>query len=136
MTALRAFFREHSRLAFVLVVLAMSIRALVPSGYMVGGPAKVLTVQICADAQLGALTKQIVIPHTGDTSKGTSEHTGDEGHCAFSSLAMASLSGADGVLLARALLFILALGFASFQLPRVDRPAHLRPPLRGPPAYS
>ncbi len=46
---------------------------------------------------------------------------------------MASLAGADALLLAAALAFILALGFAPATAPRPRRAVWLRPPLRGPP---
>ncbi|RYG21087.1 MAG: hypothetical protein EON93_26245 [Burkholderiales bacterium] len=66
--------------------------------------------------------------------------TGDEhgGHasdntCPYSLMPIASLSGADGVQLAIALVFILALGFASVVVPRLAATPYLRPPLRGPP---
>lgn len=135
MHALRAFLRTNRRLALALVALALVIKALVPAGYMLGGPlgdgARVLTVAICADASGGLTTKQITVP-----SDGKSGHAKAEGTCAWGLLAMAALSGADVLLLALALAFILALGLApSRPAPRPQR-AYLRPPLRGPPAFA
>jgi hypothetical protein len=53
MELLRAFFRDHRRLAALLVALALCVKALVPAGYMPGAHGKVLTVEICADASGG-----------------------------------------------------------------------------------
>lgn len=134
MHAIRAFLRTNRRLALGLVVLALAIKALVPAGYMLGGPlgdkAHVLTIAICGDASGGQLTRQIVVP-----SDGKSDHAKAEGACAWGALAMAALGGADVLLLALALAFILALGFApSRRAARIQR-TYLRPPLRGPPAF-
>jgi hypothetical protein len=67
--AIRAFLRTNRRLALGLVVLALVIKALVPAGYMLGGPlgdkAHVLTIAICGDASGGPLTQQIVVPSDG-----------------------------------------------------------------------
>ena len=53
--------------------------------------------------------------------------------CAFGGLGLAWLPGADAVLLAGALVFILALGFAAVVAPRLAPTPYLRRPLRGPP---
>ncbi|MFN9716811.1 MAG: hypothetical protein ACK54U_02540 [Sphingomonadales bacterium] len=54
-------------------------------------------------------------------------------HCAFSGLGHSALGGADPLLLATALAFILLIGIAPLPaLPRRDLP-FLRPQLRGPP---
>jgi hypothetical protein len=133
--ALRAFLRTNRRLALALVALALVIKALVPAGYMLGGPmgdgARILTIAICADATGGAVTKQIAVP-----ADGKSDHAKAAGTCAWGVLAMAALSGADVLLLAAALAFILALGLTpSRPVVRLQR-SHLRPPLRGPPVFA
>ncbi|MGC1470359.1 MAG: hypothetical protein WA793_13375, partial [Sphingorhabdus sp.] len=56
--------------------------------------------------------------------------------CAYSATSMAALGGADAPLLAIALLFILALGFAPVEPLQLQQTNHLRPPLRGPPALA
>jgi len=135
MNALRLFLRDRGRLAMLLLGLTLAMKALVPSGHMIDVQAKVLTISICADAQGGGYTKQIVLPQGGESS-GESRHAKDGQACAFSALAMASLTGADPTLLGLALGFILALGFAAAPLPRPGPLPHLRPPLRGPPAAA
>lgn len=131
MLAFRAFFRMHRRLALSAIVLAVLIKALVPAGYMLSDKAHVLTIAICSDASDQAATRQITIP-----SDGKSSHAKAEASCAWGLLAMAALGGADVVLLALALAFILALGLAPSRPAAPARTANLRPPLRGPPAFA
>lgn len=131
MEPIRAFFREHRRLAALLIVLALGMKALLPGGYMPAA-GKVLTVAICADASGGALTQQIVLPADGKTGA----HGKSEGSCPYASLAMAGVAGADAAWLALALAFILALRFAPLPPARAARISFLRPPLRGPPARA
>lgn len=132
MHSLRTFLREHRRLTALLIALVLAMKALVPTGYMVGG-ATVLTIEICTDATGGKMTKQIVVPHSGKhEDAGKSSATA----CPYAGLGMASLPGADAVLLALALVFILALGFAPTQTAPPQRIQEFRPPLRGPPALA
>lgn len=132
MPAFRALFLDNRRLAFGLVVLALLIKGLVPSGYMLSARAgHVLTVTICGDASGQSLTKRIEVP-----AEGKGDHAKTETTCAWGLLAMAALGGADVLLLAAALAFILALGFAACRPVPLARRVHLRPPLRGPPAFA
>lgn len=125
--------REHRRLAAILVALALCMKALVPAGYMVGANAKLITVEICADASGEKLTRQLAIPLEGDAGGGQSDHDQSDATCAWTGLAKATHSGADPELLVLALAFILALGFLwQTSLPRPSFP-HIRPPSRGPP---
>ncbi len=132
MQLLRAFFLHHRRMAALLIALALAMKALVPAGFMLGHDSRVITVQICADALGQQITQKIVLPssHSGD------DKAKSDSPCHFSALGHAMLGGADPVLLALALVFILALGFAPVLAPAPRRIAFLRPPLRGPPALS
>lgn len=136
MSSLRAFFRDHRGLAGLVIAFALAMKIMVPAGYMLGEQTKTFTVQICADAQGQHLSKQIAIPMKGDANDSQGKHAGGEGVCNFTALAMGSLSGADIVLLAIALAFILATGFTPVTPPRLTRIFHARPPLRGPPASA
>jgi hypothetical protein len=135
MGALRLFLRDHRRLAVLLLGFALAMKALMPAGYMVGAQGKVLTISICADAQGGGYSKQIVVPYSGKHSE-EPPHVKDGQACPFSALTMAALGGVDPVLLALALAFVLALGFATAPPLRLVQAFHLRPPLRGPPANA
>lgn len=140
MAPLRAFFCDRGRLALILLALAIAVRALIPSGYMLsggmlGGGAQVLTVQICADAQSGMQTRHIILPSKDGSAKAGSPeaHDASAKPCAWSSAGLDSTSPVDPILLALALLFILAVGYLAVSSPRVAQAAFLRPPLRGPP---
>ena len=133
---LRTFLRDHHRLAAWLIAMALCMKALVPAGYMIGTQAKVFTIEICSDSTGQHLTSQIVVPQNGKPADSRGEQAKGDNPCPYSSLAMASLSGADSALLALALAFILALGFAPVRVPALQSPFHLRPPLRGPPALA
>lgn len=132
MQVLRAFLLQHRLLALVVVMAALCMKIVMPTGFMIGQNSKVLTVQICDDAVGNLVVKQLVIPMKD--GGGDSRHEQGKGDCPFSSLSMASMTGADPTLLALALAFILALGFAPASFPLSKRIQHLRPPLRGPPA--
>lgn len=133
MTTWSRLLREHRRLAAILVALALCMKALVPAGYMVGASAKLITVEICADASGGKLTRQIAIPLEGGTGGGQSDHGKSDATCAWTALAEAAHAGADAELLVLALAFILALGFLRQAAEPVRRCCHIRPPSRGPP---
>jgi len=130
MHRLRAFFLDHRRLAALLVALALVMKALVPSGYMLGGDTRVLTVQICADSLGHMVTKQITV---GQKSKDGQKA---DAPCAFAAHGHAMMGGADPIQLALALLFVLALGFAPLVPVARRAMAYQRPPLRGPPALA
>jgi hypothetical protein len=135
MTRLRALIRNHTRLTLVLLALALAVKALVPAGFMIA-PAgeRFLTVTICSDATGVPKQMQIAIPDKDGTG-GDHAKAADKGQpCAFSGLGHAMLGGADPVLLAAALAFILLIGFAPLTSPPTRDIAFLRPPLRGPPA--
>lgn len=118
----------------MILAAALCVKALIPSGYMIGSSSTMLlTVTICADGTGTHQTSTIAI----QKDEGSKEQSGGHGKadtpCAFTALSMASLGGADAPLLALALLFILALGFAPRVFPTPTGRAYLRPPLRGPP---
>lgn len=130
---LRAFLRDHRTLAILLVAMALSVKALVPQGYMLGGASKTFTVQLCFDG-IAHKAVSLTIPMDGKSHDNGQSQGKDGGHCAFSSLTMGALGGADTPLLVLALAFILALGLAPITAVLRGRPHFLRPPLRGPPA--
>ena len=135
MSVLRTFLLRYRVMAFAVIALALAMKAIVPAGYMVGSESKVLTIRICDDTQLSAAihARDIAIPMKGEPA---GKHSKAEGMCPYGALSFASLGGADPVLLALALLFILATGFAALALPAPRRTTYLRPPLRGPPARA
>lgn len=134
MICVRAFFMRHRTMALLLVMATLCMKIVVPTGFMIGQNSKVLTVQLCTNGLGHAVTAKIAIPMKGEPS----DSSGKQGkaECPFASLSMASMTGADPALLALALAFILALGFAPTQTSHPKRVSYLRPPLRGPPALA
>jgi hypothetical protein len=140
MTSLRAFVLRHRAFAAVLIALALAMKALVPAGTMIAPHAHLLTVQICdgygpADR---AVAHAVVIPVAKQGAY--RDDGGKVAHhapaCPYSALGLAGLGGADPVLLALALVFILAVArtWPAGRAPRAQ--AFLRPPLRAPPAQA
>ncbi|MFN4020218.1 MAG: hypothetical protein ACK4IC_06850 [Erythrobacter sp.] len=137
MVCLRALLRQQTRLVPVLLVLALMVKAMVPAGFMLSpGTERFLMVTICADASGMPKQMRIALPDNSDAG-GDHDEAADKGQpCAFSGLGHAVLSGADPLMLAAALAFILLIGFAPRPaLPGRDTP-FVRPPLRGPPLPS
>jgi len=138
MTHLRALIREHRHLAIALLVLALCIKAAIPAGMMVAGTQdKVLTVTICTGGTGDPVPLEIVVPTR--PGKGGGDHSGDvakSDHCAFASLTQTALGGADPILLAASVAFILVLGLAPVRAAPLARFRYLLPPLRGPPAAA
>lgn len=134
MHLLRAFFLRHRFAAILLVLAALCVKSLIPTGYMIGQEGKALTVQICSDAYADHAVKQIAIPmKEGSGGSGLKQNKAE---CPYSAMSMAALSGADPALLALALAFIIALGFAPSPVRAARRALYLRPPLRGPPSLA
>ncbi len=111
-----------------LVALALVIKALVPTGYMIGTQEKALTILICGDVSGDHLTKQITIPGKAEGKARTSAA------CPYASLSFASLDAGLPAFVALAIAFLLLLGFAPVRTPILAGFTHARPPLRGPPA--
>lgn len=136
-SSLRALIHRYAQLTLVLVALALAVKALVPAGYMISSSGeRFLMVTICADASGTPKQMRIAIPDKNETGGDHSEAADKSKPCAFSGIGHAALGGADSILLAAALAFILLVGFAPLRAPPADDLAFLRPPLRGPPSLS
>ena len=134
MTPLRSLARKHARLALVLLALALAVKALVPAGYMLSGDSeRFLTVTICSDASGSPRQMQIALPGKPDSGGNHAANAAKATHCAFSGLGHGALGGADPVLLAAALAFILLIGTAPLLPLAARQTPYLRPQLRGPP---
>lgn len=128
MGRLRAYLRSHFRLAMLLIAAALVIKAVVPTGYMIGSQGKALTILVCGDASGDHLAKQITI-------SGKSEGTAKPAEtCPYASLSFASLDAGLPAFVALAIAFLLLLGFAPIRIPALAGLPYIRPPLRGPPA--
>jgi hypothetical protein len=146
--ALRRILLAHRRSAAWLIAVALLMRILVPTGYMLAvSPAGTPTFAMCS----GYGPMLPMAPMHGMSHGGDGEHAAMQGHgnepdqqhdtakelpCAFAGIAAASLAATDALLLAIALFFILAAAFRlPVPLPTAASP-FLRPPLRGPPVTA
>lgn len=136
MLTVRAFLQEHRRLALLVFLCALLVKAIVPTGYMVGSHARTITVEFCAEGAPPGLSGKIVINTQSPLDAPQGDHGKADGACAFSALSMGGLAGADAIQIAAAIAFILVLGFAAVYLPRAKAVSHIRPPLRGPPSLA
>lgn len=134
MGTLRQYLSDHRALAGLLIALALALKALVPAGYMLGADTRVLTIQICADASGAKMTHEIVIPQKSAPAGSQGETGKSSLTCPYAGLGLGLLPGVDAMLLALAIAFILALGFAPQRAAPARHVFQLRPPLRGPPA--
>lgn len=133
MVALRTRLFRNPAAWLMLAVLALSLRALVPQGFMVaqGGDIS-LTVSICRDAGVSPPSMTLEIPRKAPAP---GQDDDERQPCAFGGLGQAAtLPPVD--LLTAMLAFVMAL--ALLPAPRIvlARLVRLRPPLRGPPLLS
>jgi len=129
-TSLRHHIHGHRRWAAALVALALLMKLLVPAGFMASASNGTIQIELCASS--GPRTIVIAIPGLDHDKK--SEAAKGDGPCTFSGHAAPSLGAADPILLAVAIAFIVATVFRTAPVGTPRRRAHLRPPLRGPPA--
>lgn len=107
----------------LLALCALSSRFVVPAGFM--PESGKIALSICSGGS--------VLIDMGKSQKDNSP-AGDHAPCSFSGSAMPMISGAQPLLLAGAILYIVAQGrLPDFPFP-AGAPDRLRPPLRGPPS--
>jgi hypothetical protein len=135
---LRQLLIGHRGWAGLLFAAALLMKLLVPAGYMVSGEQGRFQVMLCS----GVAPAQPVTVHHGmdrgamahhDSPK--QEHDRAEMPCAFAGLALQALGGADPILLAAAIAFIVAVALRPAAAVPLRRGAYVRPPLRGPPVH-
>lgn len=116
--------------ALLLVALvALFWRAVVPAGFMPEQQSSGWVLSLCTGQ--GAAT--IVVDLGDKPAKHDGKSDVAPSVCAFASLASPALSAAPPVLLAMAIAYIMALGFAPATEPARLLAGRLRPPLRAPP---
>lgn len=132
MSALRHFLFQHRLLALGVVLAALALKLVVPAGFMLANDTRVLTIRVCEESSASQVERQIAIPVAGDHGGAAGKQAKDS--CPFAGHAAPALAGAHPILLALALAFVLALGFAPVHRLRARPTPYLRPPLRAPPA--
>lgn len=132
MAALRLCLLRNRALAAGLVLAALLMKVLVPTGYMVSASAGSITIEVCSG--YGPQRMVMVMPGMGHRPDQKNDPGRAEMPCAFTGLSVSSLTGADPLVLAIAIAFMI---FTAFRIPMrpatPSGPAYLRPPLRGPP---
>lgn len=131
MAWLRTHIHRHPRLAIFLIAAALLLKIWVPQGYMPGASGGFMVVEICS----GAEPRTMVIAFPGKAPE-EPRHDAMDMPCAFSGLSAPSLSAADPIVLAFAIIFILATGLRPATGPLTARLVRLRPPAQGPPAIA
>ena len=132
----RAFLIANSHFAFAILALALAMKALLPAGFMLdGGFGRSPAIMICGSDTAAALVQPIAGKTKADEPAGSD---GDHASaaCPHGVLSMAALPGDEGMGLAVALAFTLALSFFSAPRTRVKAARRLRPPLRAPPLVA
>lgn len=127
----RAILFSRRDLALAFLVFALAMKLIVPSGFMLNTVGKQLTVTLCSGVSGQSTT--ITIPTAPDHQGHGDKQAAQKDACPYGALGHATLGGTDPVLLAEAIAFLIALGFAAVALPALRRRTYLQPPLRGPP---
>lgn len=130
------------QLAALICAGALLLKLLVPTGYMIDNSHDGIRITICSGTAPSDLTMEPPAMHGDMPHHGTSKDHGkpkDHGKaempCAFSGLSAAALGAIDPIQLVTLIAFVMGAGLVAVRLPRLTRPAHLRPPPRGPPTY-
>lgn len=130
----------HPMLALWLALAMLSVKLLVPAGFMVGVVNGHVGLQICSGfAPAAAMPMAHHAMAHGSASidaardHGKADHPAAEMPCPFATLTHGAAVPVDPILLAMALAFALVLGFALIVRRGPRAVPFLRPPLRGPP---
>lgn len=126
----------------LVIVVALAMKAVVPAGFMPMLVEGRVVIALCSGS--GPVTAiadmghhgAMAAHHGGHGKPDAPQHDNKPQPCAFSGLTAPSLAGADPVVLAIAVAFVLALGLRVVAALPATRPVRLRPPLRGPPAIA
>jgi hypothetical protein len=136
MRSLRRLIHAQPAIALIILAMALCVKALVPTGYMISAGSKTITVGLCTDGMGGPQTKTITIPMDPSAPVDPTHKSKADSPCAFSALSMGAMGGADAPLLALALAFILLLGTVFVPQFFAQSSVRWHPPLRGPPSHA
>lgn len=152
MNGFRRLAANHRSLAALILVAALMIRILVPSGFMPVVAQGGITIVPCSGIVQQPAQTAMAMPgmvhhemarmaHAGTATHAPAapnqhEGSGADTSCIFAGLAMPAVAGADPLLLVIALAFLMLLAARVPTRPSLGAALRLRPPLRGPPAFS
>ena len=131
--AMRHLIRHHRHLAALVLALALLLKVVVPSGFMVSSTTGSVAIVICdGHGPMTASATMADMHHRGEKQN----HQGGDSPCAFSGLTAPVLSSTDPAILVITIAFILVMAEHLVAPTKPTPPPFLRPPLRGPPARS
>ncbi|MCP3735481.1 hypothetical protein M9979_11430 [Sphingomonas sp. RP10(2022)] len=136
MTSLRRLLLDHRALALWLALAALTVKLLVPAGFMVGTVEGRPVLQLCSGfAPVAAMpmAHHAMAGYMPASHHDKADHAAPEMPCPYAALAQGTLAAVDPLLLGPALAFVLALGFAATIRPPRRAIPYLRPPSHGPP---
>lgn len=120
--------------AALLCAIALLLKLLVPTGYMIATDHGQIAITICSGVASEPMSMAMPGMRGEMPDHGAKDHGKTEMPCPFSGLSAASLGAVDPIQLAALVAFILVAGLFPVMLPTLARRIYLRPPLRGPPA--
>jgi hypothetical protein len=129
MTQLRHYLRDHRHVAVTILMVAMLMRLLLPTGFMPEVSAGKITIALCTGH--ASAVSDMAMPDGSHHQQG--QPAKHDMPCPFSSASAHGLAGTDPILLAIAIAFVMALCLRPVAVVRIADAPHLRPPLRGPP---
>lgn len=142
MVSIRSFWRSHALAAALIVLAALLVRSVVPSGYMIARDARGAHTALCLGASgaptrdseaLAAIRKVEAIIAQNKAGQDPVQDASQV--CPYAVLSLGALPAVDPIQLAAAIVFVLALGFTLQHALVLQRPGFLKPPMRGPPAH-
>jgi len=135
MNGLRRHWLERGGIYAVLLLCALSVRLLVPTGFMPVQSDRGIVISLCTGE--GAKTAVLHVPQSGDSS-GKGDHHGHDhaAPCAFAALAAPALQGHEPLLFSVATVLLREIVLPPPVYAVIASPAHIFPPLRGPPAAT
>ncbi|WP_294321440.1 hypothetical protein [uncultured Sphingomonas sp.] len=148
MSRVRRLFLTHNALAALVIAVALLMKAVVPAGFMPMLVEGRVVIALCsgfgpvppiaAGSAMAGMHHGTAMDaaHGAHDRKDGGQHDNKPQPCAFSGLSAPSLGGADPVVLAIAIAFVLMLGLRIVVALPVRRAVRLRPPLRGPPGIA
>ena len=113
------------------VLFALFMRAVIPAGYMPEQQSTGWVISLCS----GQGVKMVIVDHDGQPVEQDTNSDGAQSACIFTNLAAPALLAAPPVLLALAVAYIMARGFAPTIEAARRLAERLRPPLRAPPIH-
>ncbi len=119
-------------MAVLLLALALLVKMLVPTGYMVASTSGSIQIVMCTGAGPVKITMPTAVGDTQDVEH-RQDHQGNATPCAFAGLAHSALSAVDPVLLATNIALIVTTAFRLVPQQGAECQLHRRPPSRGPP---